>query len=32
VVVGLLTSAAMVTGQTVVVDGGMCIAGFSATL
>ena len=32
VVVALGTGAAAMTGQTVVVDGGMCIAGFSATL
>jgi NAD(P)-dependent dehydrogenase (short-subunit alcohol dehydrogenase family) len=32
VVVALLTSAALMTGQTVVVDGGMCVAGFAATL
>ena len=31
VVVALCTSAALVTGQTVVVDGGMCVQGFSAS-
>lgn len=32
VVVSLCTSASMMTGQTVTVDGGMCIQGFTATL